>query len=71
MCCTDRGKSIQGPFPISQWGGINPSDCGCGCICDGIGKDQALLRLTYYQEHLKAELKCVERQIATMQGPQK
>lgn len=68
MCCTEMGKSNQGPFQATQWFGFKPSsDCGCGCM----GKDQALLRLTHYQEHLKAELKSVERQIAAVQEPKK
>ncbi len=67
MCCTDMGRSVQGPFQATPWVGFNPSDCGCGCI----GKEQAVLRLTHYQEHLKAELKSVERQINALQEPEK
>jgi hypothetical protein len=49
------------------WMGLSPGHCGCGCI----GEDHAELRLKHYQEHLKAELKSVERQIAALQKTKK
>ncbi len=66
MCCTDPHHRAQDAFKATQWAGFGAAaSCGCGCI----GKDQTVLRLRHYQEHLKAELKSVERQINALQEP--
>lgn len=63
MCCT--GNQIQQQPPqTNRWIGLGPVSCGCGCI----GKDQSILDLKHYQEHLKAELKSVERRIKSMEA---
>ena len=67
MCCTVTPKSVHNQLHAGPWVGLNPGNCGCGCI----GEDQAELRLKHYQEHLKAELKSVERQINALQKPEK
>lgn len=67
MCCSVSPKSAHNQLHAGPWAGLSPGNCGCGCM----GEDQAVLRLKHYQEHLKAELKSVERQINAMQKPEK
>ncbi|MGD8837247.1 MAG: hypothetical protein PVJ84_05765 [Desulfobacteraceae bacterium] len=65
MCCTNPHHRAQDAFKATQWAAFTPAVCGCGCM----GKDHSVLRLKHYQEHLKAELKSVERQINALDEP--
>jgi hypothetical protein len=38
-------------------------NCGCGCL----GKEQTVLQLENYRDHLKAELTAVEKQLQAIQ----
>jgi hypothetical protein len=61
MCCTNSHNSTPNYLQVTPC----VTHCGCGCI----GKNQTTLRLKHYQEHLKDELKSVERQISALQEP--
>jgi len=63
MCCNNLSTPVRGHFPPVSFTGAQHADCGCGCI----GKEQSVSYLENYQEHLKAELKSVERQIKLRQ----
>lgn len=67
MCCTVAPKSTHNHLQATPCIGLTPGNCGCGCI----GQNQTVLRLERYQEHLKAELKSVERQMSALQKHEK
>jgi hypothetical protein len=54
MCCTPLRQSIAQRFYTAS-----PEDCGCGCI----GHNPSKIQLETYRDHLKVELKSVEKRI--------
>lgn len=66
MCCEVTPNPTQNHLQAMPWVGLRSGNCGCGCM----GKDQTALHLKRYQDHLKAELKSVERQINALQKPE-
>jgi hypothetical protein len=61
MCCSTTNQHHHCHGHSLQWES-GPAYCGCG----GMGHGQTALRLENYKEHLKAELKSVEDQIADL-----
>jgi len=54
MCCTPvRHTNIQ------RFGVALPENCGCGCI----GQNLSKIQLETYRDHLKVELKMIEKRI--------
>jgi hypothetical protein len=54
MCCTPlRHTDTQ------RFGAASPDNCGCGCI----GPNTSKIQLETYRDHLKVEMKAVEKRI--------
>ena len=59
MCCPTTNSSNAQRF------GTPPAvDCGCGCV----GQDPSRIQLETYRDHLKVELKAVEKKIHEMEA---
>lgn len=54
MCCTPQRRIKTHPF-----GAASPDNCGCGCI----GANPSKAQLETYRDHLKVEMKAVEKRI--------
>lgn len=54
MCCTPHRHTNTQPF-----GAASLQNCGCGCI----GQDPSKIQWEIYRDHLKVELKAVEKRI--------
>jgi hypothetical protein len=54
MCCTPHRQTNTQPFGVAS-----PQNCGCGCI----GQDPSKIQWETYRDHLKVELKAVEKRI--------
>jgi hypothetical protein len=57
MCCTPQKDGNKHLF-----GAVLPQNCGCGCT----GHDPSKIQLETYRDHLKVELKAVEKRIKEM-----
>jgi hypothetical protein len=57
MCCT----SLKHTNP-QRFGAAAPENCGCGCI----GQNPSKIQWETYRDHLKVELKAVEKRIKDM-----
>ena len=58
MCCPTT-HTTKSP----QFMGMTAQDCGCGCL----GNAPTKTELEKYRDHLKVELKSIEKQIQNLQ----
>jgi hypothetical protein len=54
MCCTSLNSTNT-----QRFGAASPENCGCGCI----GLNPSKIQLEAYRDHLKVEMKAVEKRI--------